>query len=235
MQQYTRKQAIQDLVLANRILTNENILEAFGHVSIRDPENPEHFLLSRSLAPLQVQEEDILTYDFDGNLQVQTKHRSYAERILHGQIYKARPDVQAICHHHALPLLPFTTTGIELKPVIHIGCMFYEGIPLYDDYDVSDGMLIVNKKEGERIARSLGNKRGLLLRGHGIIVAGSNIRETVMSSIYVTLNAQVQYESLQLGQPKYLSYEEGRAASEMMLSDFALERAWNYWVKRLDK
>jgi ribulose-5-phosphate 4-epimerase/fuculose-1-phosphate aldolase len=235
MQNYTRQQAIQDLVLANRILSNEDILEAFGHVSIRDPENPEHFLLSRSLAPLQVTEEDILIYDFDGNVQVETNHRHYAERILHGQIYKARPDVQAICHHHALPLLPFTTTGIELKPIIHIGCMFYEGIPFYDDYDVSDGMLIVNKKEGERIARTLGDKRGLLLRGHGIIVVGGNIRETVMSSIYIAYNAKVQYESLQLGQPKYLSYEEGRAASEMMLSDFALERAWNYWVHRLEK
>lgn len=231
---YTREQALEDLVLANKILSNENILEAFGHVSIRDPENPEQFLLSRSLAPLLVEKEDILIYDFDGNVQVETDKRSYAERILHGQIYKARPDVHAICHHHAPPLLPFTTTGIELKPVIHIGCMFYEGIPIYDDYDVSDGMLIINKKEGERIARTLGNKQALLLRGHGCIVVGKDIRETVMGSIYITINAQVQYQSMLLGEPKCLSYEEGRAATEIMFSDLALDRAWNYWVGRLN-
>ena len=203
-------------------------------MSIRDPENPEQFLLSRSLAPLLVEKEDILIYDFDGNVQVETDKRSYAERILHGQIYKARPDVHAICHHHAPPLLPFTTTGIELKPVIHIGCMFYEGIPIYDDYDVSDGMLIINKKEGERIARTLGNKQALLLRGHGCIVVGKDIRETVMGSIYITINAQVQYQSMLLGEPKCLSYEEGRAATEIMFSDLALDRAWNYWVGRLN-
>ena len=230
---YTREQAIEDLVTANHILSNENILEAFGHVSIRDPENPEHFLLSRSLAPRFVQKEDILIHDFDGNVVMETKFQPYKERILHGQIYKARPDVQAICHHHALPLLPFTTTGVELKPVIHIGCMFYEGVPVYDDYDVSDGMLIQNQKEGERIARALQDKRALLLRGHGVIVVGADLRETVMGSIYITDNAKVQYQSMQIGTPKYLSYEEGRAATETMFSEVPLERAWNYWKARL--
>ncbi len=230
---YTREQAVEDLVTANHILSNENILEALGHVSIRDPENPDHFLLSRSLAPKFVQKEDILIHDFDGNVLTETKYKPYAERILHAQIYKARPDVNAICHHHALPLLPFTVTPMELKPIIHIGCMFYEGIPFYDDYDVSDGMLIMNKKEGERIARTLGNKRALLLRGHGVVIAGANIKETVMSSIYITYNAQVQYQSLQLGTPTYLSYEEGRAATEIMFSEVPLERTWNYWKSNL--
>lgn len=232
---YTKEQAIHDLVTANQILSNENILEAFGHVSIRDPENPDQFLLSRSKAPLFVEEKDILIYDFDGNLKVETEHRSYAERILHGQIYKARPDVNAVIHHHALSLLPFTTTGIELKPVIHMGCMFYEGIPLYDDYDVSDGMLIINKTEGERIARTLGEKRAMLLRGHGAIIVGTEIREAIMASIYIALNAKIQYESLLLGEPKYLSYEEGRAATQIMFSELALERAWGYWKGRLSR
>ncbi len=228
-----RKKAIKDLVTANHVLSNENILEAYGHVSVRDPENPKHFLLSRSKSPRFVEEEDILIFDFDGNVQVETQHRPYAERILHGQIYKARPDVNAICHHHALPLLPFTVTGIELRPVIHTGCMFYEGIPLYDDYDVSDGMLIINKKEGERIARTLSDKRALLLRGHGVIVVGFEIRDMVMGSIYIADNAKVQYQSLQIGTPKYLSYEEARAATELMLSDMVLERGWSYWSARV--
>jgi 3-hydroxy-2-methylpyridine-4,5-dicarboxylate 4-decarboxylase len=230
---YTRQQAIEDVVAANHILGNEDILEAFGHVSIRDPENPDQFLLSRSLAPQFVTADDVMIYDFDGNLKSESDCKSYAERILHGQIYKARPDVNAICHNHAMALLPFSTTGVEIRPIVHIGCMFHEGIPFYDEYDVSDGMLIKNKTEGERIARSLGDKRALLLRGHGVIVVGTGVREMVMSSIYLTYNAQIQQQSHQLGTPKYLSYEEGRAATEIMFSELALERAWGYWKGRL--
>ncbi|MED1951790.1 class II aldolase/adducin family protein [Brevibacillus centrosporus] len=226
-----KQEAIQKLVLANKILSQEGILEAFGHVSARDPENSGHYLLSRSRASQLVTDSDIMTHDLEGN--VLDKHdRPYAERILHAKIYEARPDVKAICHHHAIPLLPFTTTGIELKPIIHIGCMFYEGIPMYDDYDVSEGMLIKNKAEGERIARSLGSKRALLLRGHGVVVVGASIEEVVMGSIYLTLNAEVQYKSLQLGNPTYLSYEEGRACTEIMFSDLAISRAWEYWSAR---
>jgi 3-hydroxy-2-methylpyridine-4,5-dicarboxylate 4-decarboxylase len=228
----TKNEAIQKLVLANKILSNEGVLEAFGHVSVRNPENSEEFLLSCSRSPQIVTEEYIMTHDLDGNV-LDKKYRPYGERILHARIYKSRPDVQAICHNHATSLLPFTTTGIELKPIIHMGCMFYDGIPLYDDYDVSDGMLIINKSEGDRVARSLGNKRALLLRGHGIIVVGSSLEEVVMSSIYLPINAEVQYKSLQLGNaPKYLSYEEGRTATEIMFSPLALDRAWEYWSER---
>ncbi|WCK52324.1 class II aldolase/adducin family protein [Aneurinibacillus sp. Ricciae_BoGa-3] len=223
--------AISKLVLANKILSQEGILEAFGHVSMRNPENQDEFLLSCSRAPLLVSEDDIMRHNFDGDVLDKT-YKPYAERILHGQIYKSRPDVQAICHNHAVSLLPFTTTGTEIKPVIHIGCMFYDGIPLYDDYDVSDGMLIKNANEGLRIARSLADKRALLLRGHGVIVVGGSIEEVVMGSIYLSINAEVQFQSMQLGTPKYLSYEEARAATEVMYSDFALKRAWDYWQAR---
>ncbi len=207
-------------------------MDAFGHVSARDPENRDHFLLSRSRSPLFVEAEDIISHDFDGNPLAGPEIRPYAERILHAQIYQARPDVMAICHNHALPLLPFTTSAIELKPICHSGCLFYEGVPVYDDYDVSDGMLIINKREGERIARAIGSKRALLLRGHGAVVVGSNLKEVVMGSIYLALNAHIQYQAIQLGQPKYLSYEEGRAATEKMLSDLVLDRAWEYWQRR---
>ncbi|WAH35644.1 class II aldolase/adducin family protein [Alicyclobacillus dauci] len=169
---FSREQAIEDLVLANHILSNEGILEAFGHVSVRDPDNHEHFLLSRSLAPQFVEAKDIMTFDFEGNVIGESDYRPYAERILHAKIYEARPDVHAVCHHHAAALIPFSTTGVPIKPICHIGGMFFEGVPLYDDYDVSDGMLIVNSREGERIARTLGNRRAVLLRGHGVIVVG---------------------------------------------------------------
>lgn len=228
------QEAIKKVVLANRILSNENILDALGHVSVRNPENPEEFLLSRSLAPMLVTEDDIMRHDFAGNV-LDKDYKPYMERILHAKIYEARPDVQAICHNHAAPLLPFTTTGVEIKPMVHSGSMFYEGVPFYDDYDVSDGMLIKNSVEGERIARTLGNKRAMLLRGHGAIVVGKSLEEVVMCSIYFALNAEVQYRSMQMGNMKCLSYEEGRAATETVLGPIPLERAWNYWAARAQK
>ncbi|MCL6598121.1 MAG: class II aldolase/adducin family protein [Alicyclobacillus macrosporangiidus] len=226
------QQAIEALVLANHILSNEGILDAFGHVSVRNPDEPGRFFLSRSLSPQLVQAEDIMEFDLDGNETSATGYRPYKERILHAKIYAARPDVQAVCHHHAISLIPFSTTGVEVRPICHIGGMFYEGVPVYDDYDVSDGMLIVNPREGERIARTLNNKRAVLLRGHGCIVVGEDIRRTVMASIYLVQNAEIQYRALQLGTPSYLSYEEGRAATETMFGEIPLERAWTYWCHR---
>jgi len=227
-----RDNAVEDLVLANHILSNEGILEAFGHVSVRSPENPNHFLLSRSLAPEFIQSEDIMEFDFDGNVVGDSSYRPYAERILHAKIFAARPDVHAICHNHAVALLPFTVTNTDIRPICHIGGMFFEGVPRYDDYDVSDGMLVVNPKEGERIARTLGSKRALLMRGHGVVVVGDNIKQMLMASIYLATNAEIQYRAMQLGEPIYLSAEEGRAATETMFGELPLERAWNYWKNR---
>lgn len=225
---------IKKLVLANKMLSNEGILDAFGHVSARHPENPDLYLLSRSKSPSIVTEDDIMTHDFDGNV-LDKDYKPYMERVLHAQIFKARPDVKAICHNHATSLIPFTTTGVEVKPIIHIGGMFYEGVPVFDDGDVSSGMLIMNPKEAERVARTLGNKRALLLRGHGVVVVGSSLEEVVMSSIYLATNAEIQYRSMMLGSPKYLSYEEGRAAMEVMFGPVPLERAWGYWADRVEK
>lgn len=213
----------------------ENILDAFGHVSIRHPQNPDCFLLTRALPPIATREEDVLIYDFGGNPMVETQHNHYAERILHAKIYEARDDVQSISHFHSLPLLPFTTTGIELKSITHMGAIFYDGIPLYDDYDISDGMLIRNPKEAERIARVLADKRAMLLRSHGAVVVGADIREAVFGSVYLTQNAQVQYESIQLGDPHYLTYEQGREAAAFTLTDFVLDRVWKHWQVKLER
>ncbi len=230
----TKAEAIRKLVLANHILSNEGILEALGHVSCRNPEDPNTFLLSRSRAPMLVTDDDIMVHDFEGNV-LDKEYTPYGERILHAKIYQARPDVMAICHNHSGSLIPFTTTGVELKPICHVGGIFHQGIPNYDDYDVSDGMLIKNNKEGERVARVLGDKRALLLRGHGVIVVGESIEITVMSSIYLSFNAEMQYRSMQLGNPKFLSVEEGRAIEEVMTSPLALDRIWDYLVARAEK
>ncbi len=237
MKSNEEKRIIQELVQANKILYNEKVLfEAFGHISVRNPENPNEFFLSRSLAPMSVEYDDIFTYDLEGNCLTESDKKSYAERVIHSEIYKRNPEVNAICHNHAQALIPFTTVDIPYKPLSHYGAAFYKGVPVYDDYDVSDGMLIRNHNEGERVARALGDKKALFLRGHGVIVSGESLRRCVMDSIFMMIDAQNQYNSLLLGEPKYLSYEEARTCSkETWGMELSQERAWNFWLAKLEQ
>lgn len=228
----TAEEAVEQCVLANRILANEGVIDGFGHVGVRSPENRETFFQSRSLAPELVTKEDILEIDLDGNVVTETDMKPYGERIIHSAIFKARPDVHAVFHGHPHSVIPFSSTGVPIRPIAHFGSMFFEGIPLYDDYDVSSGMLIATPEEGERVARVLGQARALLLRDHGCCVVGGSVPSMVMASIYLRDNAAIQLQAIQLGEPKYLSYEEGRQAAIVMGSSLALERAWGYWVGR---
>jgi ribulose-5-phosphate 4-epimerase/fuculose-1-phosphate aldolase len=208
------EEAIEQCVLANRILANEEILDGFGHVGVRNPDNQGTFFQSRSLSPEQVTKEDILEIDLK---------------------LKARPDVNAVFHGHPHSVIPFSSTGIPIRPIAHFGSMFYDGIPLYDDYDVNSGMLIATPEEGERVARTLENARAVLLRDHGACVVGDSVPTMVMASIFLRDNAKLQYQAIQLGDPKYLSDEEARQATKIMESDIAVQRAWSYWVSRAKK
>lgn len=229
------EEAIEQGVLANRILANEDVVDGFGHVSVRNPENNATFFQSRSLSPEFVTRDDILEIDLDGNVVTKTEMKPYGERIIHAAILKARADVNAVFHGHPHSVIPFSSTGIPIQPIAHFGSMFYEGIPIYDDYDVSSGMLIATREEGERVARVMGQARALLLRDHGCVVVGESVPAMVMASIFLRDNAAIQMNTLQLGQPKYLSFEEARQASKVMESGLALERAWSYWVGRAKK
>lgn len=228
----TEEEAIQLCVLANRILSNEGVLDAFGHVSVRNPENPNSFFQSRSLSPELVTANDILELDLDGTVVKKTDFPPYGERIIHAAIMKARPEVNAVFHGHPHSVIPFSSTGVPIRSVAHFGALFCDGIPLYDDYDVSSGMIIVNKEEGERLARVLGNANAVLMRDHGCCVVGENVPHMVMGAIYLRDSAAIQLQTLALGQPKYLTYEESRAAAKVMTSVVATERAWSYWVSR---
>jgi 3-hydroxy-2-methylpyridine-4,5-dicarboxylate 4-decarboxylase len=229
------EEAVELCVLANRVLANENVLDAFGHVSVRNPENSQTFFQSRSLGPELVTKKDILEIDLDGNVVTKTDMKPYGERIIHAAILKTRSDVNAVFHGHPHSVIPFSSTGIPIRPIVHIGGMFYEGIPIYDDYDVSSGMVIISPEEGERLVRVMGKSRALLLRDHGCVVVGENVPSMVMGAIYLRDNAEIQLRALSLGQPKYLSYEEGRQATKVMTCALALERAWTYWVERAKK
>ena len=152
---------IDDLVTANHILANEGILDGYGHVSVRDPANPNHYFLSRSLAPGLVTASDIVEYDLDSN-PVGDDRTGYRERFIHGEIYKARPDVMAVVHDHSPAVIPFSISSVPLRAVSHMGAFIGEGVPVFEirDVDGMTDMLVSSPKRGRALATVLGNHHG---------------------------------------------------------------------------
>ncbi len=220
---------IQQLVDANRILARYRIVDAFGHVSARHPEDAQTYLISRSIAPNLVSTADIMAFDLDSEAKVETEMRSYSERFIHGEIYKARPDVMSIVHCHAQPLIPFGATRNALKPIFHMCGFLGFGCAHYDIRDKSGwtDMLVRDPGRARDLAASLGDKPIVLMRGHGATVVGVTVIQAVHRTYYATVNAQLQSESLRLGTPIYLEDEEARLAAAA--NDGSAERAWNLW------
>ena len=230
-------QAREVLARANRIIANEGVLDAFGHVSMRHPGDPTRYLLSRSRAPELVHPEDILEFTLDSQPVKPTDVRLYGERVIHGGIYQARPDVNAVCHHHAPSILPFCISGSDLKPVYHLGATLGDKVPFWDARDdFGDTNLIVAKpEEGASLARALGPHWIVLMRRHGAAVAGVSLEELTFRTIYTTRNAALQIQAHTLGHVSPLSGAETRLASEYNLRPGPVMRAWEYWNVRLDK
>lgn len=225
------------LARANRMIANEGVLDAFGHVSIRHPGDPSRYLLSRSRAPELVQPDDILEFTLDSQPIEPTDVRLYGERVIHGGIYQARPDVNAVCHHHAPSILPFCISGNELKPVYHLGATLGGKVPFWDGRDdFGDTNLIVAKpEEGASLARALGPHWIVLMRRHGATVAGRSLEELTFRTIYTARNAALQIQAHTLGHVSPLNEAETRLAGEYNLKPGPVMRAWEYWNVRLDK
>lgn len=228
----------RDLVArANRMIANEGVLDAFGHVTMRHPKDPARYLMSRSRAPELVQPEDILEFTLDSEPVKPPKDRLYGERVIHGAIYQMRPDVTAVCHHHAAPILPFCISGVALKPVFHLGGTMGQAVPFWDSRDdFGDTTLIVAKpEEGASLARALGPNWMVLMRRHGATVAGRSIEELTFRTIYSTRNAALQIQAHVLGGVHPLTEKESELAGEYNLRPGPIARAWEYWSVRLDK
>jgi len=224
---------VEALVTANRILTNEGILDVFGHISVRSERNPQEFLLSCSRSPAAVTALDIMRYRLDGSQVTKSTAKPYVERIIHGAIYQARSEVRAVCHGHSDGILPFAVTGDPIRPVIHVGTLFWNGVGWFDRYDKGGNMLVASPSEGRALAEALGPRRGVLLRNHGFVVVGANLTETVMAAIYLDKNACIQLEAARLGRPLYIEEDEASRGSKVFLMPSVQERAWGYWVARL--
>ena len=222
---------IADLVDANRILYRHGIVDAFGHVSARHPTRPAHFLLARNLAPALVTADDIYEFD-DASEPVDTDApRPYLERFIHGEIFRARPDVMAVVHNHSPSVIPFgLVPGTTLRPIFHM-CGFMGGpAPVFEIRDTAgDGtdLLIRSRTLGTALAGSLGAGNLVLMRGHGITLAATSVRQAVYRSIYAEANAKLQCQAIALGEPIYLTEGEAKSAAEM--NDGQLHRPWELW------
>ena len=224
---------LEDLVAANRILADEGVLDAYGHVSIRHPGNPSRYLMSRSLAPILVTAADIMEYDLDSNPVDPKGRTSVLERFIHGEIYKARPAVKAVIHSHSPAVIPFGITQVPMRPVYHLASFLWVGVPVYEIRDAggpATSMLVRNGPLAKALATTLGDKPVALMRGHGNVVVGLDIQMAVRRAIYTEVNARLQTIAIGIGGPiNYISAEEG-AAREMSADD--AERAWSLWKKK---
>jgi len=226
--------ALTDLVLANRILAREDVIDDFGHVSIRNPLNPDHYFIARSRSPQVVTRGDIMEFTLDGEQVSDDPRRPYAERHIHGAIYKDRPDVNAVTHHHARSVLPFTIFDISLRPMFHMSAVIGPKIETWDSQDEfgDTNMLVDSMEMGHSLARVLGQNRVALLRGHGCVCVADNLKAVIMISIGLKDNAQLIQTSRQMGEIKYLTDGEIEKAGSMLLGPMPLARAWDYWVAR---
>jgi HCOMODA/2-hydroxy-3-carboxy-muconic semialdehyde decarboxylase len=221
-----------DLVAANRILAMEGILDAYGHVSVRSDRNPQHFYMSRSLAPQLVTVADLMEHGPDSD-PVSDERRPYLERFLHGEIYRQRPDVTAIVHSHSASVIPFGISKSKLKPVYHMASFLFSGVPVYEIRHSSrdNDLLIRDPRLGKDLASSLGKCACVLMRGHGMTVVGESIPEAVFRAIYTETNAKLQTLAGQLEGPlEFLSEEEGRRATATNRS--TIERPWELWKQK---
>ena len=224
---------IDDLVAANRILAQEQILDGFGHVSARNPRSADRFLLARSVAPELVTTADIMEYDLDGAPLDPRGRASYRERFIHSEIYRARADVNAIVHCHTPSLIPFGVSRVPLRPVYHQSAFVSEGIPVFEIRDAAGmtNMLIGDGPLGRALARTLGNKPAALMRGHGAVIVGDTIPTTVGRSVYLDMNARLQAQAMALGGP--LTYLDAEEARLYYATPDPYGRAWELWKRKV--
>lgn len=223
----------RELALANRILYDHDIVDGLGHVSLRHPDDPQLFLLSCNRAPGLVRPRDIVCYRLDGTPLDPDAPRPYLERFIHGEIFRARPDVNSVVHSHSMSVIPFACTQVPLRPLFHMAGFLGEGSAHFEIREPGGdtNMLISSPYLGEALARSLGGRSCVLMRGHGSTVVGTSLQQAVYRAIYAEVNAKLQLSTQALGEPKYLNTNEAQLSSDM--NDGQIPRSWDLWVRRL--
>ncbi|MGE3644617.1 MAG: class II aldolase/adducin family protein [Beijerinckiaceae bacterium] len=229
----------QEIVTANRILAKENVLDSFGHISCRHPNNPNHFFMSRARAPEVLVEEDIMEFTLTGEVVGPTPApgKPYSERFIHGAILEARPDVVSVIHNHSPSVIPFSVTGKKMRPIMHMCAPIGNDIPTWDirtKFGDATNLLVTNMDMARDLAKTLGGRRVSLMRGHGSVIVGKSIREVVFNANYMEKNADMLIKALGMGEVEYLSDGEV-ATADRGRAGFTLERGWENWCNKVGR
>jgi HCOMODA/2-hydroxy-3-carboxy-muconic semialdehyde decarboxylase len=213
------------------------VLDGFGHVSMRHPNDPQRYLLSRSRSPELIQPDDILEFTLDSDPVKKPDVELYAERVIHGCIYQARPDVTAIVHHHSPDIMPFAIAGAEIVPVFHLGAVVGRAVPFWNQADEfgDTNMLVVKPEEGRSLAAALGPHNMVLMRNHGATVVGPDLARLLFRAIFACMNARYQMQAAMLSRVTRLRDGEIELAGAIGNLPTAIIRASEYWSMRLDK
>ncbi len=223
---------IEDLVAANRILYDQGVVDGFGHVSVRHDQRPDHFLLARSMAPGLVTAADIMQFDADGNPIDAQGRTPYLERFIHSEIFKIRPDIQAVVHSHSPSVIPFGVVAVPLRPIYHMSSFLGSDVPVFEIRETggpATDMLVRNPALGAALAKTLGTCAVALLRGHGNVVVGGSIREVVFRAVYTECNARLATEALRLGQGRATFLNDDEAKASTATNRAQIGRAWDLW------
>jgi HCOMODA/2-hydroxy-3-carboxy-muconic semialdehyde decarboxylase len=227
------REALEELVTANRILAREGVVDSFGHVSIRHPGDAGRFFMSRARAPECIEVEDLMEFTLDGKPVDAAGRKGYSERFIHGGLYEARPDVHAVVHHHSPSVIPFGVTATPLRPLLHMCASMGTDVPTWDSRTKfgDTNLLVTNMDMARDLAAALGPRPVALMRGHGAVVAGGSLREVVFNAVYLEMNADLQMKAHSLGPIRFLSDGEVKAILGTRAS-FTFERAWERWCRR---
>ena len=226
------KALVDDLVAGSRILADHGVLDAYGHISARSDKRPDHFIMSRSRAPALVTAADLVEWNADSEAASGDKRKGFIERYIHGEIYRARPEVMAVVHSHSPSVIPFGVTRTKLRPIYHMGSFLWSGAPVWDIRKVREenDLLVRDRPLGAALAGALGKCNCVLMRGHGMTVIGASVQEAVFRSVYTEMNARLQLQATQLEGPiEFLSEEEGKRSTAANAG--TLERPWEVWKR----
>jgi HCOMODA/2-hydroxy-3-carboxy-muconic semialdehyde decarboxylase len=222
---------LEDLVAAYRVLAEYRVIDAYGHVSMRSPDNPQRYFIARSLAPEVVQVEDVMEYDLDSRPLDERGRESVRERFIHGEVYKARPEVMAVVHNHSPSVIPFSVANVPMRPIFHMAAFVGEGVPNFEIRDVEKGtdLLVKTPQLGAALARTLGKHPASLMRGHGAVVVGENLARAVGRSVYLEQSAQLQMQAMMLSE-KITWLDDAEVKASVPVQDY--KRAWPMWREK---
>jgi HCOMODA/2-hydroxy-3-carboxy-muconic semialdehyde decarboxylase len=226
---------LQDLVIASRVCAEAGVIDAYGHVSARSESDPNHYFMSRAIAPELITEADLVEYDLDSKPVHAEAPAGYNERYIHGEIYKLRPDVMSIVHNHSHSVVPFSCTSCQLRPIFHMSAFIGLGIPNWDIREAQKGtdMLVRNAMLGRSLAEKLGKAPAALMRGHGSVVVGEKIQVAVGRTVYLDHNAKMQFQAMMMtgGREDAVVYmDDAEVAANVAWQEYV--RSWDLWKKK---